>query len=383
MKAMAPLSAVPSEEDVAFTAKEEHEDDADEDGAHPLEMPGAEPLSSSMETVASDTTDTKEIQPASPTESEESADTASPSRHQSILSTIPQSLFAIHMAPLVKSRELARFCLASRDASRLEPLLARLVAETQHGVFQDRVFTLVELCHTLDCMRDRASFEFTRPFMAAILKPERREGDHRMADFMLVDVGGGQTGYRTVAACPPVRGDCWKLLLPLRRGRYQLIVSGWRNPHHGILDITLDNKAVSPEEGLDWYSETATNSHTFRNMLLEVTTTGTHILRGETKRCNSSALGAKYWICLESLRILPIGEVEKDAMPPVPPRRRPHSVQRSRLAPLLAASTAALWLASVVGAAGFVASYWLKIVLRPIHGLLSHLGVLRRWPFQR
>lgn len=314
---------------------------------------------------------------------EDSAGTVSPNRCRSIFSTLPQSLFAIHVAPLVKSRELACLCLASRDAGRLEPLLARMVAEIQHGVFHDRVFTLVELCHTLDCMRDRASFEFTRPFMAAILKPERREGDNRMADFLLVDVGGGQTGYRTVAACPPVRGDCWKLLLPLRRGRYQLIVSGWRNPHHGILDITLDDKAVSPEEGLDWYSDTATSPHTFRNMLLEVKSTGTHILRGETSRCNSSALGAKYWICLESLRILPAGEVEPDAMPAVPARRPTHRVPRSRLEPLLAASPAAFWLAAVVGAAAFLASYGLKLVLRPIHGLLSHLGVPRRWPFQR
>jgi len=313
---------------------------------------------------------------------QDSTGTESGSRCRSILSAIPHSLFALHLAPMVKSRELACLCLASRDAARLEPLLARMVAEIQHGVFQDRAFSLVELCHTLDCMRDRASFEFTRPFMAAILKPERREG-RNLSEFMLVDVGGGQTGYRSVAACPPVRGDCWQLLLPLRRGRYQLIVSGWCNPHHGILDITLDNKAVSPEEGLDWYSDTATVSHTYRNMLLEVESTGTHILRGATNRCNSSALGAKYWICLESLRILPVGEVEPDAMPAVPVRRPPHRVPRSRLAPLWAASRAAFWQAAMVGAAAFLVSYGLKLVLRPMHGLLSHLGVSRRWPFQR
>lgn len=297
---------------------------------------------------------------------------------RSLLSTVPDSIFAVHIGPLATSRELACFCLASRDAGQLEPLLARMVAEIQHGVFQDcrhgegvpatlRAFTLVEVCHTLDCMRDRASFEFTRPFMAAVLKPERRIGGPR-TDFMLVDVGGGRTGFRTVAACPPVRGDCWKLLLPLRRGRYQLIISGWQNPHHGILDITLNGKAVSPSEGLDWYSDTSTTPHTFAPMPFEVISTGTHILRGETSRCNLSALGAKYWMCLESLRVLPAHEVEAEETADVPavrqspgPRRRPAAL----------VSSGFCLLATAAGAVAMLGIYGLQIVQRPLLRLLS------------
>jgi hypothetical protein len=269
-------------------------------------------------------------------------------------------------------------------------LLARMVAEIQHGVFdagrhgEDRVFSLVELCFTLDCMRDRALFEFTRPFMAGVLKPERREGDRRLGpDFMLVDVGGGRTGYRTVAACPPVAGDCWKLLLPLRRGRYQLIVSGWRNPHHGILDMTLDNEAISPSDGLDWYSDTSTTLHTFPPIPLEVTSTGTHILRGETSRCNSNALGARYWMCLESLRILPAGEVV-EVEPDTPTDARPADrLPSHRETALQTARDAAFLLATAVAAVTALSACGASWIGRQLHGLLGILACRRRWPFPR
>jgi len=271
-----------------------------------------------------------------------------------LLSALPENLLVYHVAPAATSQELGRFCLTSRDAGLLEPSFAQLVAETQHGIFEvvedgemmDRPFTLAEIHHTLDSVLDRACYEFTRPFMATVLKSDRYEGEPRPPEFMLVDVGGGRTGFRTVAACPPVRGDYWRLLVPLRRGQYRLEVSGWRNPHHGILDITLDNEAISPEEGLDWYADSSTSPYTFPPLLFEVESTGTHVLRGETSRCHSSALGAKYWMCLESIRILPADEeAEQETSTTIDgsrllPRREP----RRRPAPVLAAQAAAVLL---------------------------------------
>jgi hypothetical protein len=109
-----------------------------------------------------------------------------------------------------------------------------------------------------------------------------------------------------------MQGDSWRLPVPLRRGKYRLVVSGWRNPHHGILDLTLNKKALSPSEGLDWYAEASTSLYTFPAIHFDVEATGTHILRGETCRCHEHALGAKYWMCLESIRISPVDEVCKE-----------------------------------------------------------------------
>lgn len=289
-----------------------------------------------------------------------------------LLSVLPENVLVSHVAPVATSRELCHLCMASRDVCQLEPVLAREVAKVQHGIFEvledgkavDRPFTLNELYHTLDSVRDRALFEFTRPFMAAILKPERREGVRHESEFMLVDVGGGRTGYRTVAACPPVQGDYWRLLVPLRRGLYRLDVTGWRNPHHGILDITLDNKAVSPPEGLDWYAEFATSPHTFPPIFFEVETTATHVLGGATNRCHSSALGAKYWMCLESIRIIPADEAEPEISAATVvssslPCRGPTSHRRP--APVLAAQAAAERVVSVAVSAALSTGQGLKL----------------------
>jgi hypothetical protein len=244
-----------------------------------------------------------------------------------LFNDVPDNLIAAHVAPATELQDLSRFCCTCRQALRLEPFLAQMVATVQHGICKenghtDDFLTLSSIARSLNSVQDRASYEFTRPFMAVLLKGERSEGDRRrVPDFMLVDVGGGRTGYQTVAACPPGKGDAWKLLVPLRRGQYRLEVSGWRNPHHGILDLTLDSEAISPKEGLDWFVEASTSQHTFPPMYFEVKSTGTHTLRAEVKRCNPNALGAKYWICLDSLRILPAKEV----VHPVPVSRLPPS----------------------------------------------------------
>jgi hypothetical protein len=273
----------------------------------------------------------------------------------SLFSVLPENLVAAHIVPGAISQDLARFCMTSRHARRLEPYFARMVAAIQHGiskemgVSEDNYSTLSSIYRTLDSVQDRTSFEFTRPFMAVLLKGERREGDRRRApEFMLVDVGGGRTGYRTVAACPPGRGDSWRLLVPLRRGRYKLEVSGWRNPHHGILDISLDFQAISPPEGLDWYADTSTAPYLFPPMNFEVQSTGTHVLRGEVNRCNYQALGAKYWICLDHLRITPADEVAEPSklqVPKVPVRSAGRDVSRERSSRLHGAAHVAAALA--------------------------------------
>lgn len=240
---------------------------------------------------------------------------------ENLLATLPEGLLVCHVSPIATSKELGRLCLTSTAACQLETQFARMVALKQHGLFAKLPWpsSLAELHHTLDAVQDRVSFEFTRPYMAGALCPEPREGTPFGPQFMLVDVGGGRTGYRTVAACPPAQGDSWSLVVELRRGFYRLVVSGWRNPHHGILDIFFDNEVLSPSEGLDWYAESATTPYTFPPIMFQVETTGTHILRGITDRCHSNALGAKYWMCLERACITPADEAEPE--PEIVPAR--------------------------------------------------------------
>jgi hypothetical protein len=337
----------------------------------------------------------------------------------SLLASLPECILESHVAPAASTKELGRFCLSSVGAYKLECAFAQQVAETHHGLIVitddddksiDRQFGLLELYYNLDATPDRAYFEFTRQFMAAVLKPERFEGDaEHEPEFMLVDVGGGRTGYRTVAACPPTQGDFWRLLVPLRRGKYRLEVSGWRNPHHGILDLTLNNKALSPSEGLDWYAEASTSPYTFPAIRFEVEATGTHILRGETCRCHELALGAKYWICLESIRILPVDEVCKEEEEMLEEEEDEGSsgarrqqgdpdLASSTAAPARAARAAAVRVVTVVAAAAMLTGYGLEIgrrtawtaaaslthnlVQRPVRGLAS-LACPRRRPIHR
>jgi len=303
-----------------------------------------------------------------------------------LLSALPDSILTCHVPAFSTSKELCRFCLTSTTVFILEPLLARSVAEEQHGFSaidrtgqRDMPYVLAQLHHTLDAFPDRASFKFTQPDMAYALCPELRSGDAREPEFVFVDVGGGSTGYRTVAACPPAHGDCWSLSVKLHRGCYRLTVSGWRNPHHGILDIAFDEEMLSPPDGLDWYMEATTRPYTFPAMVFEVRTTGTHVLRGMTDRCNPGALGAKYWMCLESINIVP-----KDEVAPKPNRfpslrtvrSRPRRRQACRCAaPMLVVQATVRETVSMTSRATRVVSDGLscgKEVLRSASSLLAH-----------
>lgn len=235
-----------------------------------------------------------------------------PDKNVHVLSRIrrcPQVLYTddivAHIALFSTSRELARFCFTSRVALQLEGMVACIVARAQHGILNwDESITLREVYKTLDGLGDRDYFDFTEQSMITRLNDDWPSDVMNKPNFCKIDVGGHRTGYQTIAACPPSQGDSWRLLVPLRRGRYKLLVSGWRNPYHGKLDISLDGDSLSPVDGLDWYA-IGTSPYTFPPMVFEVQRSGTHELRGETSRCNQSALGSKYWMCLKSIRIMP------------------------------------------------------------------------------
>jgi len=112
---------------------------------------------------------------------------------------------------------------------------------------------------------------------------------------------GSKAGVTTTAMSPPAQGDAFEIRTALDEGQYLVIVSGWRNPHHGVLDLSFDGKRLSPEGGLDWYGVGSAMRHTYPPMALEVGSAGQHTWRFETRRKNRMA--HNYWMCLESLRV--------------------------------------------------------------------------------
>jgi len=242
-----------------------------------------------------------------------------------ILAALPEEVVLATLAPAVAAMDLVSLCGASRDLHRLCPAFAAVLASEHHGIGTGTVagihtfstdmaesravsqgaglISLNEISEELDSMPVCASFDFTLPSMASLLQADTGP------EFMMVNVGGGHT--QTVAACPPQCGDSWAIQVPLRRGSYVLDVVGWRNPHHGILDMSWDGQRISPEDGFDWYSEEMTELHRFGPIPFEVHRTATYTLRGETRRCHGRALGARHWICLKSLWIIPSAQYNK------------------------------------------------------------------------
>jgi len=239
-----------------------------------------------------------------------------------IFAALPEEVLLGTLSPAVAAVDLVSLCGASRSLNRLHAAFAAVLACEHHGVgsgtlvgirgsdmtesdavSQGGLISLRDISEELDGMPECAQFDFTLPSMAALLQADSG------SEFMMVNVGGGHT--QTVAACPPQCGDSWAIQVPLRRGSYVLDVVGWRNPHHGILDLSWDGQRISPEGGFDWYSEEVTELHRFGPIRFEVHRTATYTLRGETKRCHGRALGARHWICLKSLWIMPMSQYNK------------------------------------------------------------------------
>ena len=179
------------------------------------------------------------------------------------------------------------------QARRGVPGLVRLAMEARHGLW----------------IADNA----TRDLHFLDKTPTTLSLDFRQRDAVRVEQGsalcstmvGGEEDLITLAQLPPRRGDAWSADVALQRGIYSLKIAGWRNPYHGVLDLFLDGKPVTPADGFDWSGPcTAPASHEAE---VAIKWTGVHQLLGKTNRSKASRRRHKrFWMCLKSLTITPV-----------------------------------------------------------------------------
>lgn len=216
------------------------------------------------------------------------------------LGGLPLSLIAAHLAAQLEADELARLAACAPGLSREAAVLASRLAAMQHGLSPGAVRDLRhlgELHATPSSFRlDLSSADF-----------QRRPGVRlvRGARFVHPIYVGRIHEHISTAVEPPAKGDAWQASAALRRGRYRVSVSGWRNPYHGILDLSLDGEVISGSEGLDWFGLGAAEPHTARHIDVFVPCTGAHTWLFETKRCNELTRNA-YWMCLWEFSVVPL-----------------------------------------------------------------------------
>ena len=92
---------------------------------------------------------------------------------------------------------------------------------------------------------------------------------------------GSHEDKMTWAQLPPAEGDTWSVDLTLRCGVYQLVLDGWGNPAHGILQLWLYGRLAGE---IDWRCKrTREHSH---SITVGMPWTGVHQL---TARCERSS----------------------------------------------------------------------------------------------
>ena len=178
--------------------------------------------------------------------------------------------------------DLARLC-ATCSASRLAAPKFAKAALGRHGLTSG---SLALLCQ-LEQIPERTTVDLKRAGARKVI------AGSRLCSVLV----GSLSHLRTLAQCPPERGDEWTFQVMLRRGMYNFDVRGWRNPAHGVLDLFIDGAQVA---ALDFLGS-RTVRHRYR-VVVEVACSGPHTVVGRTCRSNAEPTrSTRYWVCLSSL----------------------------------------------------------------------------------
>lgn len=215
------------------------------------------------------------------------------------LTEIPLVVLTMHIGPFLKSTDLLTLCATQSVLWANGKLFAGWLAALQHGVDASAVNHIKELMQ-LEGVPDACFLDFTSAYFLKEFNVQLLCGS-QMAYPIFV---GSTYDAITTAVNPPARGDSWTVSVDLQKGRYHVTLVAWRNPFHGILDLWLDDRLISGH-GLDCYSTETAERHSFRAIEIEIERTGRHIWRFETSR--SYKQSGHYWMCLEELRIEPVG----------------------------------------------------------------------------
>jgi len=244
-----------------------------------------------------------------------------PSEIVASLDLLPSSVWAEELGPLLQAVDVARLLPACRATSRpsVSAALVDAIAQGAHGAARGEIASLRSL-HALDATPGVARADFESPaFLAhgACGSPPRVVSGAQLAYPMFV---GGNWDKATTAMNPPAKGDAFELLMHMRRGRHTVKLSGWLNPYHGVLSVSLNGKVVGSAEGFDWSCtsggcELNTEEHTFPCFEVEVDRTGPSVWRFEVVDAQKPE---GYFMCLRHLeaRCLSSGADMGDACVP-------------------------------------------------------------------
>ena len=178
---------------------------------------------------------------------------------------------------------IARLCGASSRSRATQADLVRAAAWEQHGA---------DACYSLASLR---RLEETPDTYSVNLRKAGGRAVVRGAEIESTAVGGCFCFMcQTRSQIPPAPGDAFCLPVRLRAGLYTVSLHGWRNPHHGILDLWLDGERLT---SLDWCGA-RTEKHRYQ-LQASVPHTGEHTLYCCTERSSADqCLRARYWMCL-------------------------------------------------------------------------------------
>ena len=194
-----------------------------------------------------------------------------------------------HTLDALSASELASLGATSRTMRHAAADFTRTAMVAQHGLIVSGG-TLPDL-RTLETMPARCSIDL------------RRRGGRRVVRGSPIrsTCVGGYDAILTQAQLPPAQGDAWEHGVPLRKGMYTMIISGWCNPSHGLLDLWLCGFRITPPDGLDWCGERTTKQKC-RAPGIRIPWTGIHRLLARVDRSNADPLRDNgFWMCLRHI----------------------------------------------------------------------------------
>lgn len=111
---------------------------------------------------------------------------------------------------------------------------------------------------------------------------------------------GGVAQYKTYAQNPPKLLDSWEVAFDAEPGGYEIVFIGGKNPHHGILDVTVDSEEIGSIDQCTEQDEYRAE----QSLYWECHAAGQHTLCGTV--ASKAPRSMNYWICLCEIIFRPV-----------------------------------------------------------------------------
>mmetsp|Transcript_101561 Transcript_101561/g.326380 ORF Transcript_101561/g.326380 Transcript_101561/m.326380 type:complete len:249 (+) Transcript_101561:105-851(+) len=207
---------------------------------------------------------------------------------------VPVGLLVEELSPLLDERclpPLLTTCCAFGQSARA---FIGCCAAAMHGSALGEVTSIRELMR-LCSIATSFSVDFSSPGLLAGSQLQLITGSR----FEYPIYVGRDASKTTTAVNPPAKGDTFVVHVSMRRGLHRVCISGWQNPWHGVLALTLDGKSLPGLADLDWHGP-ATVPYSFPPVDVWVERSGMHAWRFEMVG-TSVPRGNGFWLCLQQL----------------------------------------------------------------------------------